>query len=135
MAKCKFIKADGKQCGRYASVGKEFCLFHDPDPVAKAKTKIITSKGGKVERAKFGKINDIPTTREALMVVCGTAIKKLYEGECAPQVAQSLSALCRMQYKLIEEAPQTKLDNLTDEELKKKASELIDSLSAEDDDE
>lgn len=90
--KCKYIKADGEQCGAYAVNGSDYCISHEP---AMAGTKALAvKKGGRATQRTFPTLKRVRLKGASdIKRLMGTLINEVRSGEIYPQDASCIGYL------------------------------------------
>lgn len=97
MAQCQ--GKDGT-CGRPASVGKKYCVAHDPD--RKKEHLAAASKGGGKNKKVIMSMEAAPDNHADLSYCHAVVLKAILEDECTPQRATAISHLIDKQWKMVD---------------------------------
>ncbi len=113
---CKYVKADGSQCGGYSITDSEFCFFHVADGAA---ARLAGWRGGKSSKASsaatkgfaFSNVS-IDSIRDVISLL-QTCINEVRKGEVDSRVANSVGYLANILVKAMQQGElQRRIENL-----------------------
>jgi hypothetical protein len=92
---CRAIAKSGSRCKNPVLVGKQHCLFHDPDA---GELRLLGSRTGgrnRANRTRAAKVLPPAFTSTELLAVLSGAIRKVEAGELEPGVVNAMSSAAR----------------------------------------
>ena len=104
--KCKVRKKDGSRCTADAQIGKEVCVFHDPEQSAKVRR---ARRAGGINRTRTAGVLPADTPDSSLKnafdvsKMIAESINQLRRGQLDPRIANAIGYLASVQLRSFEQ--------------------------------
>jgi hypothetical protein len=106
--KCQFRKKNGDACGADVQVGKNLCVFHDPERSAEGQK---ARRAGGLSRTRTASVLAPDTPDHSLLNsqdvanLLGDSINQLRRGQLDPRVANAIGYLTSVLLRALEQGP------------------------------
>lgn len=102
--RCAATKPDGSPCRAAAKHGSRFCVFHDPDPEARARSEEVRVRGGANSARLTRAMKRLPSDLRAVYDRLAQALEEVHAGTLDANRAHAMAALSRAMVTVLDSA-------------------------------